>query len=82
MYYRLKYTWCNALNIDVPTQMTYRLSNKCLPTSNTLASRRVIPVHPIGSNRLDKIQLSLRALEAKAASMRELEELFELSPTR
>lgn len=32
--------------------------------------------------KLDAVQLSLRALEAKAASMRELEELFELSPTR
>lgn len=32
--------------------------------------------------KLDEIQLSLRELEAKAASMRELEELFELSPTR
>lgn len=32
--------------------------------------------------KLDKVQLSLRALEEKAASMRELEELFELSPTR
>lgn len=33
-------------------------------------------------NKLDEIQLSLREFEAKAASMRELEELFELSPTR
>eukprot|EP00752_Nemacystus_decipiens_P011484 g10196.t1 len=32
--------------------------------------------------KLDRVQLSLKALEAKAASMRELEELFELSPTR
>lgn len=32
--------------------------------------------------KLDRMQLSLKALEAKAASMRELEELFELSPTR
>lgn len=32
--------------------------------------------------KLDEVQLSLRQLEAKAASMRELEELFELSPTR
>ncbi|CAM9543075.1 unnamed protein product [Hapterophycus canaliculatus] len=32
--------------------------------------------------KLDRVQLSLRGLEEKAASMRELEELFELSPTR
>ncbi|CAM9358663.1 unnamed protein product [Ascophyllum nodosum] len=32
--------------------------------------------------KLDKIQSSLRVLEDKAASLRELEELFELSPTR
>lgn len=32
--------------------------------------------------KLDRVQLSLRTLEARAASMRELEELFELSPTR
>lgn len=32
--------------------------------------------------KLDRMQLSLKALEGKAASMRELEELFELSPTR
>ncbi|CAM9099296.1 unnamed protein product [Ectocarpus fasciculatus] len=32
--------------------------------------------------KLENIQQSLRALEAKALSMRELEELFELSPTR
>ncbi|CAM9632729.1 unnamed protein product, partial [Ectocarpus sp. 8 AP-2014] len=32
--------------------------------------------------KLDNIQQSLRALEAKALSMRELEELFELSATR
>ncbi|CAM9139272.1 unnamed protein product, partial [Sphacelaria rigidula] len=35
-----------------------------------------------GLCRLDKVQSSLRELEAKAASMRELEELFELSPAR
>lgn len=32
--------------------------------------------------KLDNIQQSLRALEAKTLSMREVEELFELSPTR